>query len=159
MCAPVMWVKSQSSPPWHTVTNKTHQIQALWLLGQACDQLAASTARKTHSGEIISDLVLRLLPTAKTLAPPIELERGKATVPLSGINVPFHSSYLRTGIDNYRESLRQMIHKEDILPERLVGKFIPNVMGKTFSVEKSYVEEVARVTGSEPLQRLIENWA
>ena len=141
------------------VTNEIHQIRALWLLGQACDQLAASTARKTQSRESISDLVLRLLPSAKSSAPPIELERGKATVPLSGINVPFHSSYLRAGIDNYRESLRQMIHKEDIFPERLVGKFIPNVMGKTFSVEKSYVEEVARVTGSEPLQRLIEGWA
>ena len=104
-------------------------------------------------------MVLQLLPTAKSLASPIDLERGKATIPLSGINVPFHSSYLRTGIDNYRETLRQMVHKEDIFPERLVGKFIPNVMGKTFSVEKSYVEEVARMTGSEPLQRLIESWA
>lgn len=104
-------------------------------------------------------MVLRLLPTAKSLAQPINLQRGKATVPLSGINVPFHSSYLRTGIDTYKESLRQMIHKEDIFPERLVGRFIPNVMGKTFSVEKSYVEEVAQVTGSEPLQRLVESWA
>lgn len=104
-------------------------------------------------------MVLRLLPTAKSLAKPINLQRGKATVPLSGINVPFHSSYLRTGIDTYKESLRQMIHKEDIFPERLVGRFIPNVMGKTFSVEKSYVEEVAQVTGSEPLQRLVESWA
>lgn len=104
-------------------------------------------------------MVLQLLPAVKSLAQPIDLQRGKATVPLSGINVPFHSSYLRTGIDNYKESLRQMIHKEDIFPERLVGRFIPNVMGKTFSVEKSYVEEVARVTGSEPLQRLVEGWA
>ena len=104
-------------------------------------------------------MVLRLLPTAKSLAQPINLQRGKATVPLSGINVPFHSSYLRTGIDTYKESLRQMIHKEDIFPERLVGRFIPNVMGKTFSVEKSYVEEVAQVTGSEPLQRLVASWA
>ncbi len=104
-------------------------------------------------------MLLRLLPAAKDLAQPIELRRGQATVPLSGINVPFHSSYLRTGIDNYRESLRQMIRKEDIVPERLVGRFIPNVMGRTFSVEKSYVEDVARVTGSEPLQKLVEGWA
>lgn len=112
-----------------------------------------------QSRENLSDVVLRLFPVAKSLAQPIDLQRGKATVPLRGINVPFHSSYLRTGIDNYRESLRQMIHQEDIFPERLVGKFIPNVMGKPFSVEKSYVEEVARVTGSEPLQKLVDGWA
>ena len=102
--------------------------------------------------------MLQLIPAAKSLAQPIDLQRGKATIPLSGVNVPFHSSYLRTGIDNYRKTLRKMIHKEDILPERLIGKYIPNVMGKTFSVEKSYVEEVAQLTGSEPLQRMVESW-
>lgn len=41
----------------------------------------------------------------------------------------------------------------------MVGKFIPNVMGKPFEISKAYVQEVAEVTGSKQLQRIVEAMA
>ena len=135
------------------------KLQALWILGQTCDQLASDPRYKARSPEDIRETVLRQVPASNTLPQPIELDRGRATVPLSGINVPFHSSYLRGGINTYREYLKEKILEENIAPDRLVGRFIPNVIGKPFSVDRSYVEEVAQITGSVPLQRMLESYA
>lgn len=40
-------------------------------------------------------------------------------------------------------------------PETLVGKWIPNVVGKVFETEKGFVEEVRRVTGSAVLDGIL----
>jgi len=93
------------------------------------------------------------------LTVPIDLQRGKATIPLSGVNVPFHSSYLHGGIETYRDFLMDHFGKEDIVLENLVGKFIPNVTAKPFETSRAYVEEVARVTGSERLAKMVEGMA
>jgi fatty acid synthase subunit beta len=93
---------------------------------------------------------------ANLVSQPIELARGQATVPLSGIDIPFHSSYLRSGIDVFRECLVNMIHEEAVIPEQLIGKFIPNVMGTPFSLDRDYVEEAARITGSKMLSGLLD---
>ncbi|KAL8830553.1 MAG: hypothetical protein Q9191_001360 [Dirinaria sp. TL-2023a] len=130
-------------------------LQALWILGQTCDQLACDPRYKARNVDDIRETVLHQVPASSILPQPIELDRGRATVPLNGINVPFHSSYLRGGIDTYREYLKESIVEENIAPDRLVGRFIPNVIGKPFSVDRSYVEEVAQITGSVPLQRML----
>lgn len=96
------------------------------------------------------------LTASHRLATPIDLKRGVATIPLSGIDVPFHSTYLRGGIDTYRRYLREKVLAQNINPDQLVGKWIPNVMGKPFSVERWYVEEVAERTGSAPLRQMLE---
>lgn len=70
--------------------------------------------------------------------------------------MPFHSSYLRGGIDTYRQFLKNKIRVEDIDPDQLVGKYIPNVIGRPFSVDRSFVEEVAKTTGSAPLMQMLE---
>ncbi|EFW18012.1 putative PKS/NRPS-like protein biosynthetic cluster [Coccidioides posadasii str. Silveira] len=134
-------------------------LQALWLLGKVCDHLANDTRAGTDTPEALLEIVQRHEPAARSQKAPVQLDRGKATVPLLGINVPFHSSYLQGGIDTYREYLKDKIKEEKIDPLRLVGKFVPNVMGKPFSVQKPYVEDVARVTGSRVLQQMLESWA
>ncbi|KAH8807720.1 fatty acid synthase beta subunit [Xylogone sp. PMI_703] len=128
-------------------------LEALWILGQACDKLSTMA---THTPEDVIEVVRFFAPTAKKLARPIELSRGKATVPLSGIDIPFHSSYLRAGIDIFRECLKEKINAENINPDQLVGKFIPNVTGTPFSLDRSYVEYVADITRSILLKSLIE---
>lgn len=93
---------------------------------------------------------------AHRLSIPIELKRGAATIPLSGIDVPFHSTYLRGGIDTYRQFLKEKIVEQNIDPDQLIGKFIPNITGKPFSIERSYIEQVAECTGSVPLLQMLE---
>ncbi|KAG0644946.1 malonyl Co-A carrier protein [Hyphodiscus hymeniophilus] len=130
-------------------------LQALWILGQACDMLASNPEFSMCSSKDTETIVRQLIPMAKVASHPIELDRGRATVPLSGIDIPFHSSYLRAGIDVFRECLVQMISEEAVVPEQLIGKFIPNVMGTPFSLDRKYVEEAARVTGSKMLKSLL----
>ena len=72
--------------------------------------------------------------------------------------MPFHSSYLRDGIDTYREYLKGKIRKEDVVVDRLVDKFIPNLTGKPFSISRSYVSEVAQATNSKALHQLLKDW-
>ena len=96
------------------------------------------------------------VPASRRLCTPIELQRGTATIPLSGIDVPFHSTHLRGGIDSYREFLQEKIVEQDIDPDQFIGRFIPNIIGKPFSIDRSYIEQVAECTGSVPLQRMLE---
>lgn len=83
------------------------------------------------------------------------LERGKATIPLSGVDLPFHSTMLRGHIGDYREYLDHVLKVSDIKVEELIGRWIPNVVGKPFAVSKDYVQEVARITNSERLGHLV----
>ena len=82
------------------------------------------------------------------------MPRGKATIPLAGIDIPFHSTALRGQIDDYRAYLSRCIRVEDVRVDELVGGWIPNVVGEPFGVERGFVERVAEVTGSEVLAGL-----
>ena len=104
----------------------------------------------TDLGEFITEKVAE----AQQLQKPFELSRGKATIPLKGIDVPFHSSYLRPSVPAYRRYLEDKLRVEDIVPERFIGKFIPNVMARPFSLSKEYFEEAARLTGSDVLKNI-----
>ena len=56
------------------------------------------------------------------------LERGFATIPLPGIDVPFHSRYLWPGVMAFRNYLIKKIDPLQLNPDRLEGKYIPNLM-------------------------------
>lgn len=102
-------------------------------------------------------LIQKHVSRSSTLSMPIALERGVATIPLSGIDIPFHSTYLRNGIAPYRSFLEGKILEENINLDNLIGKFIPNVLAKPFSVDREYVEEAAEVTGSDILRELVRS--
>lgn len=93
--------------------------------------------------------------TASALPRPIDLERGAATIPLKGIDVPFHSSHLLHGVQPYRNFLRRSIAAEDVDPGKLVGRYVPNVTAKPFRLDEEYVRLVGDVTGSQVLGRLV----
>ena len=86
----------------------------------------------------------------------LELKRGKATIPLSGIDVPFHSSHLRDGVPSYRAFLEQHLRPEDVQVDKLVGRWVPNVVGRPFSLDREYVEKVHSITGSSVLKEWLE---
>jgi len=89
---------------------------------------------------------------------PLTLERGFATIPLKGIDVPFHSTFLRSGVKPFRSFLLKKINKTTIDPAKLIGKYIPNVTAKPFELTKEYFEEVYRLTNSPRIANVLANW-
>lgn len=89
---------------------------------------------------------------------PIELERGFACIPLRGISVPFHSSYLRSGVKPFKNFLQKNILKENVKVDRLVNKYIPNLTAKPFELTKEYFQNVYDLTGSEKIKNILDNW-
>ncbi|CCH45960.1 fatty acid synthase [Wickerhamomyces ciferrii] len=107
-----------------------------------------------HLNEIIDEVSKKS--TAK--AQPIDLERGFATIPLRGISVPFHSSYLRNGVKPFKAFLEKNILKENVKTDRLIGKYIPNLTAKPFEVTKEYFQDVYELTKSDKIKEVLDNW-
>jgi fatty acid synthase subunit beta, fungi type len=91
-------------------------------------------------------------------APSVELRRGCATVPLLGVDVPFHSSFLSDRREPFKQVLLASLEKGRIDPMRLVQKYIPNVTGTPFDITKEYFEEVLRVTNSKTVNGVLNEW-
>ncbi|KAM7196695.1 fatty acid synthase [Rhypophila sp. PSN 637] len=127
-------------------------LRSLDLLQQVCDSLAAAANGGKEEEELIAKLLVERYSDPNMKAEEIVLVRGKATVPLSGVDVPFHSSFLRPRIEAFRRTLQDSINMERLKPERLVGKYVPNVTGTPFELSREYLEKVAAITGSEKLQ-------
>jgi fatty acid synthase subunit beta len=89
---------------------------------------------------------------------PIELQRGLATIPLRGIDVPFHSTFLRSGVKPFRSFLQKKIVQSSIDPSKLIGKYIPNVTAKPFQLTKEYFEDVYNLTKSPKIGQVLANW-
>lgn len=89
---------------------------------------------------------------------PIDLQKGFAVIPLKGISVPFHSSYLMSGVKPFQRFLCRKIPKSSVKPHDLINKYIPNLTAKPFEITKSYFEEVYQLTKSEKIKNIIENW-
>ncbi|PWY85638.1 fatty acid synthase beta subunit [Aspergillus eucalypticola CBS 122712] len=109
---------------------------------------------KTHLVNIIQECVKQTESKPK----PIALERGFATIPLRGIDVPFHSTFLRSGVKPFRSFLLKKINKTTIDPSKLIGKYIPNVTARPFEITKEYFEDVYRLTNSPRIAHILANW-
>ena len=107
-----------------------------------------------HLFEIVDEISKKS--TAKPQ--PIELERGFACIPLRGISVPFHSSYLRNGVKPFKNFLNKNIMKDNVKVDRLIGKYIPNLTAKPFQITKEYFEDVYKLTGSDRIKEILDNW-
>jgi len=109
---------------------------------------------KTHLVEMIKEGV-KITEKKPT---PLQLERGFATIPLRGIDVPFHSTFLRSGVKPFRNFLLKKIHKTSIDPAKLVGKYIPNVTARPFELTREYFEEVYKLTNSPKIKDILARW-
>lgn len=109
---------------------------------------------KAHLVEIITGCAKETEAKPK----PIDLQRGFATIPLKGIDVPFHSTFLRSGVKPFRSFLLKKIHKTSIDPQKLIGKYIPNVTARPFALTKEYFEDVYRLTSSPKIGAILANW-
>jgi fatty acid synthase subunit beta len=109
---------------------------------------------KAHLAEIIKECAKQ----TEAKPQPVNLERGFATIPLKGIDVPFHSTFLRSGVKPFRSFLLKKINKTSIDPGKLVGKYIPNVTAKPFQITKEYFEEVYKLTNSPRIGAVLKDW-
>ena len=108
--------------------------------------------------EHLTDIITECKKKTDAKPQPVELERGFAVIPLKGIDVPFHSTFLRSGVKPFRSFLLKKINKTSIDPAKLVGKYIPNVTAKPFEISKEYFEEVYKLTNSPRIAKVLEDW-
>jgi fatty acid synthase subunit beta len=140
----------------YNVLNKQYvcagTLHNLQNLTDVCNELFA-TGNLSALDDIISKHVASN--TDKTIQ---NVERGKATIPLPGIDVPFHSSFLRPNLPAFREVLERNIDKADLDPEKLVGRYIPNVTATPFDISKEAFQYAYEATGSARLKEVLDNW-
>ena len=88
----------------------------------------------------------------------LELQRGYATIPLPGIDIPFHSSHIWSGVGPFRSFISRKIDRHQLNVDLLIGKYIPNLTAAPFSLEKSYIQGIFDQTASPRLGKILESW-
>lgn len=84
----------------------------------------------------------------------VVLQRGHATIPLPGVDVPFHSRYLLSGVPRFREYLKLTVLEENVDMTLLEGKYIPNLTAKPFEITRDYVKEIHSLSNSPILEQV-----
>ncbi|KAI1120131.1 fatty acid synthase beta subunit [Nemania abortiva] len=133
------------------------ELRALDVLMGVLDGLS-STKIRGDSEEHLKFLIDAAILSAQSKPKPLQLTRGRATIPLDGIDVPFHSTYLRSGVESFRTFLRDKLTVENIDPARLVDKYIPNVVARPFELTKEFCEYVYETTGSPRVGQVLQDW-
>ncbi|EPQ31808.1 fatty acid synthase [Pseudozyma flocculosa PF-1] len=139
-----------------------HEV-ALWAMGSVLDRVGKRVGPNVESYAESADVIALVedaVSEAKRLAAhgSVPLERGLATIPLAGIDVPFHSRFLESGIPPFRAFLQQRLRSEMVHPDKLVGRYIPNLTASPFALSREYVERIHDQTGSAVLERVLADW-
>lgn len=108
--------------------------------------------------EYLNDIIAEVKKQSIEKPQPIDLQRGFACIPLKGISVPFHSSYLRGGVQPFKKFLLKKIPQKALKVDNLVNKYIPNLTAKPFEVTKEYFEDVYALTKSDRIKQVLDNW-
>ncbi|GFG51146.1 3-oxoacyl-ACP synthase [Mycolicibacterium agri] len=74
-----------------------------------------------------------------------------------GIDVPFHSSVLRVGVDDFRRSLERVMPR-DKDPELIIGRYIPNLVPRPFSLDRDFIQEIRDLVPAEPLDEVLADY-
>lgn len=136
---------------WQYVT--AGHLVALNILTNVTDEISKMDVEGTNVSQMIDKHIAATTPLHFT-----ELKRGIATVPLAGIDVPFHSSFLTNGVASFRRALQSRIALDSIDPEHLNGKYIPNLVGVPFQVSLKFIEKSLEYCQSPILIELSRNW-
>jgi fatty acid synthase subunit beta len=137
-----------------TLTGVTNYLKAQQIDIQQLMQTLSLEDVKTRLVEII----LKCAKQTEAKPKPLELQRGFSTIPLKGIDVPFHSTFLRSGVKPFRNFLLKKINKTTIDPSKLIGKYIPNIIARPFELTREYFEDVYRLTNSPKISNILANW-
>jgi fatty acid synthase subunit beta, fungi type len=133
-------------------------IEALDSLATTCDYLSSNPQDLDGGEEILSQVVTACISNVVSKTKPLHLKRGKATIPLDGIDVPFHSSFLVPKLNAFRNVLLKNIDCTSLDPQKLIGKYVSNVTARPFDISKECFEEAWDITGSNKLKEILDQW-
>ncbi|EIV34161.1 type I polyketide synthase [Mycobacteroides abscessus] len=74
-----------------------------------------------------------------------------------GIDVPFHSKVLRVGVAEFRRSLERVLPMDGD-PNLIIGKYIPNLVPKPFTLDREFIQEIRDLVPAEPLDEVLANY-
>lgn len=87
-----------------------------------------------------------------------EISGGKRSfILIPGIDVPFHSSVLRVGVDDFRRALQRVL-PEDTDPALVVGRYIPNLVPRPFTLDRDFIQEIRDLVPAEPLDEVLADY-
>lgn len=87
-----------------------------------------------------------------------EITGGKRSfILVPGIDVPFHSSVLRVGVADFRRSLERVMPR-DKDPELIVGRYIPNLVPRPFTLDRDFIQEIRDLVPAEPLDEILADY-
>lgn len=135
---------------------------ALRALSLACDAIHADPSAALASPEGVVVAAAKQARTEEARAEAegekTPLERGRATIPLPGIDVPFHSRFLLGGVPSFRAVLAKAITIEGT--KRVLGtllhRYVPNLVAMPFELSPRFVAVVYAATESEMLREAAE---
>ncbi len=83
---------------------------------------------------------------------------GKAAfILVPGIDVPFHSRVLRGGVPDFRARLEELLPAA-IDPATLVGRYVPNLVPRPFSLDRDFLSEIAELAPGGPLDAVLADF-
>eukprot|EP00126_Sphaerothecum_destruens_P001837 Sdes_comp15268_c0_seq1m4111 len=107
----------------------------------------------------IVDHVLQTVCAQYELNGKIILSKGIATIPLPGIDVPFHSRFLLSGVAPFRQYLCQRLRVSHINVNLLNARYIPNLTAVPFNISVEYFQLVHDMTQSAKLKSVLKTIA
>ncbi|BBY41773.1 type I polyketide synthase [Mycolicibacterium celeriflavum] len=87
-----------------------------------------------------------------------EITGGKRSfILVPGIDVPFHSSVLRVGVADFRRSLERVMPRGQD-PDLIIGKYIPNLVPRPFTLDRDFIQEIRDLVPAEPLDEILADY-
>ncbi|OBI30137.1 3-oxoacyl-ACP synthase [Mycobacterium sp. E1386] len=74
-----------------------------------------------------------------------------------GIDVPFHSRVLRVGVAEFRRSLERVMPR-DKNPDVIIGRYIPNLVPRPFTLDRDFIQEIRDLVPAEPLDEILADY-
>jgi fatty acid synthase len=73
-----------------------------------------------------------------------------------GIDVPFHSTLLRKGVPEFRDKLDELL-PQHIDYDRLVGRYIPNLVAAPFAMTREFAAKILEVVPSARIKEALDD--
>nr|WP_328514933.1 polyketide synthase [Mycolicibacterium grossiae] len=87
-----------------------------------------------------------------------EISGGKRSfILVPGIDVPFHSEVLRVGVADFRRSLERVMPRDQD-PALIVGRYIPNLVPRLFTLDRDFIQEIRDLVPAEPLDEVLADY-
>lgn len=129
----------------------TGHVITLRILDLALTHIHRNPRDVSEVVRVVEDLVAEHATTDQNQ---VVLQRGLATIPLPGVDVPFHSRYLLSGVPRFREYLKLTVLEENVDMALLEGKYVPNLTAKPFEITREYVKEIHALSNSPILEQV-----